>query len=84
MCIAGRFSNSEQYEVLLPDVAPASLDGLSKKLRMYHDEALKIRCSSHVKANLKPQLWMLGIAPGWNQMRLAYEGAAKAMGQGLS
>lgn len=73
-----------QYEVLVPEVAPTSLDGLSKELRVYCDDLLEIWYSPHGQASPKPKLWILGITPGWNQMRIAYEDAAKAIGQGLS
>lgn len=78
------FSDLKKYEVAVPDVAPTSLDGVSEELCMYHDTVLEIWYSPHGRASLNPKLWILGITPGWRQMRIAYEGAAEAMQRGLS
>ena len=78
------FSNIDRYESVLPQVAPVSLDELDKQLRIYYDDILEVWYSPHGVASSSPKLWVLGITPGWNQMRIAYEDAAVAIQQGLS
>ncbi|MFK8068487.1 MAG: hypothetical protein AB8D52_09590 [Gammaproteobacteria bacterium] len=78
------FSDLKKYEILLPEVAPESLNDLSEELRIYKDKILEVWFSPRGVCAEKPQLWILGITPGWNQMRIAYEEASNAMQQGLS
>ncbi len=78
------FSDLKHYEGLLPEIAPASLDDLSEDLRIYKDKILEVWYSPRGLCAERPKLWILGITPGWNQMRIAYEGAASAIQQGLS
>jgi hypothetical protein len=78
------FSNLKRYEVFLPATAPASLGDLPHELRIYGDSKIEIWFSPMGLGVTNPEIWILGITPGWNQMRIAYEGAAAALEHGSS
>jgi hypothetical protein len=78
------FSNLKRYDVFLPATAPVSLGDLPHELRIYGDGEIDIWFSPMGLGVTNPELWILGITPGWNQMRIAYEGAATALEQGSS
>ena len=78
------FSDFTCYEKYIPPVAPISLADLSTQLRIYQDEAIEVWYSPMGVRVAKPKLWILGITPGWNQVRIAYEEAANAMASGMS
>ncbi len=78
------FSNFQEYEALIPVDPPAALLDLDPRLQIYVDDSVEIWYAPMGKPISKPKLWILGITPGWNQMRIAYEGAAKALAQGRS
>lgn len=78
------FSNLTRYEVFLPATAPASLGDLPHELRIYGDGEIEIWFSPMGLGVTNPEIWILGITPGWNQMRIAYEGAAAALEHGSS
>ena len=76
------FSDLSRFEYFLPVDPPESIDQLSGELRIYAEGTLEI-CYAPIGS--KPnhsKLWILGITPGWNQMRMAYEEAAKALQAG--
>ena len=61
---------------------PASLADLDNGLRICADQTLEVWYAPMGARPLTPKLWILGITPGWNQMRIAYECAAHALSSG--
>jgi hypothetical protein len=78
------FSDLKQYEQFIPSTAPTSLGDLPIELRIYHDPKVEVWFSPMSSEKKNPKLWILGITPGWAQMRIAYEEAARALSEGLS
>ena len=78
------FSNLERFEPFLPITVPDSLQDLPRELRIYHDGDLEIWFAPMGSGAVTPKIWILGITPGWNQMRIAYAGAAAALKRGAS
>lgn len=74
----------QKYEHLIPKTAPESLDDLADGLRMYSDQRVEVWYAPLGRRTSSPAVWILGITPGWNQMRIAYEGAAEALQLGRS
>ena len=78
------FTNLQRFETLVPSDPPETIADLDPRLRIYSDEQLEIWYSPMGESARKPAIWILGITPGWNQMRIAYEGAAEALRGGAS
>ncbi len=73
------FTNLTKYEPLIPRVAPKQLADLDSGLRLYSDGKIDVWYSPVGKRIDSPSIWILGITPGWNQMRIAYEKASSAL-----
>jgi hypothetical protein len=78
------FCDLSKYNTFIPREAPKSLEHLSLNLRMYADETIEIWYSPMGSRTVGAKLWILGITPGWNQMRIAYEEAAKWLNEGFT
>ena len=78
------FSGLKKFETLIPVHAPESLAELSEDLRIYSDRTIEVWYAPLGESTYKPKLWILGITPGWNQMRIAYKAAADALSCGLT
>jgi hypothetical protein len=79
MCM---FTDLSKYEPLIPGVPPRQLEDLNPDLRLYSDDKLDVWYSPMGMRPENPSVWILGITPGWNQMRIAYEEAATALQSG--
>lgn len=73
-----------KYERLIPSTPPKQLGDLNPGLRLYSDDKIDVWYSPMGKRIENPSLWILGITPGWNQMRIAYEEASAALRSGSS
>ncbi len=78
------FNDLSQYESLIPSSPPKRLDELDSDLRLYSDGKIDVWYSPIGARTENPSVWILGITPGWNQMRIAYEDAAAALQSGES
>jgi len=78
------FSDLSKFESLIPVTPPTELGDLNTRLRIFGDDVLEVWYAPLGQSVENPKLWILGITPGWNQMRISYEGAAKALNQGLT
>ena len=78
------YSKLDQYERFIPRTPPRSLADLTSELRIYSDAKLEVWYSPMPFEKKQPKLWILGITPGWAQMRIAYEQAAIALNDGLT
>ncbi len=78
------YSNLEHYAQLIPRTPPRSIADLPTNLRIYADPTLEVWYTPMPFEYKQPKLWILGITPGWAQMRIAYEQAAIALEEGLS
>ena len=78
------FKHLERFHQLLPVTAPDSLEDLDSRLRIYGDDVLEIWYAPMESPPPNASVWILGITPGWRQMRLAYEAAAEALQGGAS
>jgi len=78
------FSDLKQYEPFIPSAAPTSLADLPIELRIYRDPQVEVWFSPILSEQKNPKLWVLGITPGWSQMRIAYREAAQALSEGMS
>ncbi|MCH9670743.1 MAG: hypothetical protein K0U93_04770 [Gammaproteobacteria bacterium] len=76
------FSNLQRFEPHLPNTCPRCISDLPTALRMFEDQALEIWFTPNPLPSHTPKLWILGITPGWQQMRIAYEEAALALNRG--
>lgn len=74
----------ERHYRWLPRTTPRNLSDLPAQLRIFSDRKLAIWFSPHGDPAPSPRVCILGITPGWRQMQLAYEGAAKAMAGGMT
>lgn len=77
-------NNFTKYERLIPNTPPKQLKDLDLALRMYSDGKIDVWYSPIGKRVEHPSIWILGITPGWNQMRIAYEEASAALASGNS
>ena len=82
--MSGIFSNLESYGSLLPKEAPSSLAELDPQLCIYRDARINVWYSPLSAYTSNPDLWILGLTPGWNQAKLAYEAAAELLARGDS
>jgi hypothetical protein len=73
-----------KYESLIPVTPPRQLADLNPALRLYSDNKLDVWYSPMGRRIENPAIWILGITPGWNQMRIAYEEASAALQSGSS
>ncbi len=78
------FNALDSYASLVPSVAPTAIEQLDPQLKLFSDGVLDIWYSPIGEKPVNPKLWILGITPGWNQMRIAYEEAAAAIQAGAS
>lgn len=78
------FSRLSELPKFLPVQAPESVDELDPRLRLYSDGRLDIWYSPMGEVTQNPKLWILGITPGWNQMKIAYSSAADMLNSGFS
>lgn len=78
------FDNLSRFNNLVPEIAPQTLSDLEPKLRIYQDDRLEIWFSPMGQLAEDVKLWILGITPGWQQMRIAYATAAQALRAGRS
>ena len=81
--LAALFRDLDRFAPLLPREPPDSLASLDPRLRLYTDGRVEIWYAPMGRRPVAPRLWILGITPGWRQMRIAYERAALALGRGL-
>lgn len=78
------FSELTKFQDLLPVTPPEKLTDLDPRLRIFEDDVLQVWYAPLGKAKQNPTLWILGITPGCNQMRIAYKTAAECLSAGLS
>lgn len=76
------FSRLSELPKLLSTQAPQSIGDLDPRLRLYSDGRLDIWYSPMGEATRNPKLWILGITPGWSQMKIAYSAAAEMLRSG--
>ena len=81
---ASIFTELQRFDTLLPADPPGTLADLDPNLKIYSDERVDIWYAPLGKPTPEPVIWILGITPGWRQMRIAYEGASAAMRAGAS
>lgn len=78
------FQDLEKYESLVSGVAPTEIGDLDPRLCMFKDENIEVWFAPLGQQPITPDVWILGITPGWHQMRIAYEGAADLLNSGKS
>lgn len=78
------FADLERFAEFLPKSPPTELADLDERLRIFSDGRVEVWYAPLGKPVEQPRLWILGITPGWRQMRIAYESAAKALSAGVS
>jgi hypothetical protein len=78
------FDDLTAYEQFIRPCTPQSLEGMDPRLRIYGDDSIEIWYAPMGALPLNPKIWILGITPGWNQLQLAYQGAAEALDSGLT
>lgn len=76
------FNNLERFESFMPETIPDSIDDLDKRLKIFSDEKLAIWFSPLGRPKSNSELQILGITPGWTQMKIAYEYAVNAISKG--
>lgn len=72
------------FERALPASPPDALSSFDPKFRMFDEGGLEIWYAPVGRRTVVPRLWVLGITPGWQQMRIAYELACDAVRAGAS
>lgn len=78
------FTDLSRYIPAIPKTAPESIEELSEDLRIYKDGELDIWYAPLGPVSSVAKIWILGITPGWNQMRIAYAEAAAVLQRGGS
>ena len=73
------FHDLASYEPLIPRSPPTNLGDISDELRLYRDQTVEVWYAPMGDRPQNPDVWILGLTPGWNQMRLAYAGASQAL-----
>jgi len=73
------FADLANFAGLIPEDPPELLADLDPRLRIFADDSLEVWYAPLGNPSPNPRLWILGITPGWHQMRIAYDGAAKAL-----
>lgn len=57
----------------LPEAAPATLDHLPDRFRLFDDGLISVVYAPVDYVNRDARVVILGITPGWNQARIAFE-----------
>jgi hypothetical protein len=70
------FQNLERFFELVPEEAPGSLTDLPSGLRIFSGDDIDVWYAPLGEGPRNPRLSILGITPGWTQMRIAYADAA--------
>ncbi len=78
------FSELDRFAQFVPQTPPQTLADLPNDLQMYADGKVEVWYSPMPTERKNPKLWILGITPGWAQMRIAYEQAAIALNEGAN
>ena len=78
------YSNLKKFKAFIPSVAPVTLADLDPRLRIYADPNIEIWYAPMGRITPRPKICILGITPGWNQMRIAYQNAADGLARGLT
>lgn len=78
------FEDLSFYHQFLPSDAPSSIEDLDERLKIFSENGLDIWYSPMGEITENPKLWILGITPGWNQMRIAYSSTAESISAGMT
>lgn len=73
-----------KYEDALPSVVGDQLSQLDTNLRIFSDGKIDIWYAPLGERETRPEIWILGITPGWAQMKIAYDKAADYLRDGSS
>lgn len=78
------FDDLARFEALIPLDPPEVLADLDPGLRIHGDAQLEVWYAPLGRPTAFPEVWILGLTPGWQQARIAYAAAARALRGGAS
>ena len=78
------FTNPQRFEKHIPIKVGNELCSMDTRLRIFQDDKIEVWYSPVGERVHDPQVWILGITPGWKQMKIAFECAAEHLRHGAT
>lgn len=78
------FTNPQRFEKHIPIRVGNALGSMDARLRIFQDDTIEVWYSPVGERVHDPQVWILGITPGWKQMKIAFECAADHLRDGAT
>lgn len=78
------YQDLSKYENYIPLKVGDELSSLDPRLQIFSDEKIDVWYAPLGERQEQPDVWVLGITPGWQQMKIAYDEAGRLLQAGAS